>query len=96
MSSCLPDEGGICLGLLQATGLMWNQNSIGIINKKTSFDKLRTTYSGRSIAALWKTAAIRMQLSYELYLIGSCLPRRRRDLPGFATTNGFDVQAKTQ
>ena len=74
MDSCLPDEGGICRDLLQATSLMCDQNSIGIINKKTSFDKLRATYSGRSIAALWKTAAICMQFSYERYLIGSCLP----------------------
>ena len=54
---------------------MANSNSYLIsFNQQTSFDSMHATYLGRSIAALWKTTTIRMQFSYELYLMGSCLP----------------------
>ena len=62
MEVVFPTKEGSSGELLRLTKLMCQRNSIGIINKKTLFDKLRATYFGRSIASLWKTAAVEQLL----------------------------------
>ena len=73
---------------------MANSNSYLIsFNQQTSFNSMHATYPGRSIAALWKTAIIEQLLRNE-HLSMEVVFQTKRDLPGFAASNKFDVQAK--
>ena len=88
MEVVFPTKEGFCRSLLITTRLMCQRTIIGIINKKTLFDTLRATYFGRSIAALWKTAAVEQLFKDEHLLMVVVFPTKEGSA-GFAATNKF-------